>query len=320
MKGAIAALALALALVPMSAQAQSGTQTGGTSGASWWSYLEVRKSFDGGKAETEPGSVGLVDPGRDTSAYWFIDAGLRLKPQEVFLNDAQTFEFFWSPNVEWHRMKAEPLNKQDARNKWGPGLNAELWFPSFTGTTLRTYVIGKVSLQRDEINDTTERSGSLVVGLFQPHARDPIGSGWEGGLRPGAELTHNGHRRLHYYPYVGFEHYRKLAIASKGTVVAPPFDGSLFLFRVQAEAYPFHQEIIPGRIPFSISLEYSYRRVLDDAGDLETRDLNLLALSGTWFLVSEQRVGIGLTFENGRAPATNFVDQRRAVLAVRFKL
>jgi hypothetical protein len=204
-------------------------------------------------------------------------------------------------------------------NKAGPAFNAELWLPAVKDFKLRTYVTGKASLQRNFLDDTIEKSVTLLFGACA-NGVVTQGVGWENGFRPCAELTYNGARHLHYYPYVGYEHYGKLAIASHATTIVPAFDGSLFLIRLQADAYPFNNEILPGDIRgFVLNFDYTYRRTLDDHAELEARNLNALKLGVTYFFVKGQVAGVGLTLDLGRSPAVNFVSQRRGVLTLRIK-
>ncbi|MCX6538402.1 MAG: hypothetical protein NT151_05640 [Acidobacteria bacterium] len=282
-------------------------------------YFQVRKAFDGGKDENEAGVFGIIAPGKGSPTYWLVDAGVRLTPQDKPLNKQGNLELFYYPSVEWHHMSAEPLLKQDAANKTGAAFNTELWFPPVTTFHIRTYLAGKASLQRNFIKDTTENSVTLVLGACAEGVVTQ-GVGWENGFRPCAELTYNGARRLRYYPYVGYEHYGKVAIASQTTTFAPAFDGSLFLIRLQADAYPFNSEALPGDIKgFVLNFDYAYRRMLDDNPGLDARNLNMLKLGATYFFVKGQVAGVGLTIDLGRSPAVNFVSQRRVVLALRIK-
>ncbi|MEQ1727135.1 MAG: hypothetical protein ABL982_02040 [Vicinamibacterales bacterium] len=289
---------------------------------SWFGRsLQVRKAFDGGKAETEAAAVGLVAPGRNSDTYWLVDVGLRTVPLNHQLNSAGTLEVFYYPSVEWHHLNAEPLVKQEGTHKAGGALNAELWFPPVTPMKLRAAVIGKAGRQRNLIKDATEDSVSLAVETCAEGAETHSDGGWEGGLRPCAELTYNGARRMHYYPYVGYERYSKLPISAQNTTVAPAFTGSLLFVRVQADAYPFNTEAAAGDMKgLVLNLDYTYRRVLDgDDGGLVPSNANSLKAGATYFFVKGQVVGLGMTVELGRSPAVNFISQRRAVLALRVK-
>ena len=282
-------------------------------------WFQIREAFDGGKGESTAAAIGLVAPGKDSPTYWLVDAGVRLTPQNLKLNTRGDFELFYFPTMEWHHMSAEPLQKQDNTNKAGPAFNTELWFPPITDLKLRTYVTGKGSLQRNFIKDTTENSATFLLGMCA-EAVVPTGAGWENGVRPCAELTYNGTRRSHYYPYVGFEHYGKLALTGSGTTIAPAFDGSLLLVRVQADAFPFNVAKLPRDISgWVLNIDYTYRHALDDVPTLDSRDLNALKFSTTYFFVKGQVAGVGIDLAVGRMPEVNFVSQRRAVLAFRIK-
>jgi hypothetical protein len=283
-------------------------------------YLQVRKAFDGGKSENEAAAVGFIAPGQDSKTYWLVDAAIRTTPFNWQLNEAGTFETFFFPSAEWHHMSAEPLLEQKQTNKAGGGLNGELWFPRYSALAVRHAVIGKASVTRNFIKDTTEKSATLALETCMEGVETHEDRGWEGGFRPCAELTYHGARRFHYYPYVGFERYAKLAISSSDDVVAPAFDGSMFLVRVQGDAFPFNRQVIPGDIAgVVLNFEYAYRRALSDADELASENLNALKLSATYFFVEGQVAGVGLSMDFGASPSVNFVNQRRIVLAFRVK-
>jgi len=327
----IVVLLFALLASPTSGWAQStsaGTGSAGQAAAgsakssfeTFSKYVQVRKAFDGGKAETEAGAIGLVAPGKDSKTYWLVDAAVRTTPLNWQINSSGTLETFFFPSAEWHHMSTEPLLEQKETNKAGGGLNVELWFPPFSGWRLREGLIGKANLTRNLVRDTTERSASLLLETCAEGVETHEDQGWEGGFRPCAELTYQGARRMHYYPYVGFERYTKLAIQSSDAVVAPAFDGSTFVVRVQGDVYPFSEELIPGNIDgLAFNFDYAYRRVVSDATDLTSSNLNLFKFSATYFFVKGQAVGVGVTTEFGSSPAVNFVSQRRIVLAFRVK-
>jgi hypothetical protein len=316
-------LSLAWLLSPGLAFAQAPA-TPAPAKASGWEvfsrYVQLRKAFDGGKGETEAAAVGFIAPGKNSQSYWLVDAGVRPTPINVPFNNNGTFETFFFPSVEWHHMDAEPLQKQDATNKVVGGFNAELWLPPVTGFNFREIIIGKATLQRNFIKDNTENSVMIALESCAEGVETHENGGWEGGFRPCAELTYDGARRLHYYPYVGYEHYAKVAISSSSATLAPAFEGSMLLLRVQGDAYPFNTSAIPSEIRgLVLNFEYSYRRLVDEHPDLDFRDLHMLKFGATYFFVKDQAAGIGLTMDVGRSPAVNFIDQRRIALALRLK-
>lgn len=282
--------------------------------------FQLRKSFDGSKSENQAAAFGLVAPGNGSATYWLVDAGLQTKPFDWSIDSDGTWELFGFPSIEWHHMSAEPLLQQNATNKLSPAFSLELWTPPVTSIQLREHIVSKASVARNYVKDTTEKSVTAMLETCAEGPKPYTGLGWEGGARPCAELTYKGARRMHYYPYVGLEHYEKLSIQSSSTTVAPAFSGSMFVARVQADAYPFNTAGKAADIEGLVfNIDYAFRHALSDTTGLDTTNLNLLSLGATYFFVKNQEVGLGVTADVGRSPAVNFVSQRRIVLAVRLK-
>ena len=298
---------------------EAAAQTGCFTAANWYDVFQVRKSFDGAAEEQDAGSVGLVSPGKESKTYFLLDAGVRTKPCEfnpwkkTATNNPPLI--IWYPSIEWHHMSAEPLQEQEATNKGGGGLNGEVWFGDPATTAPRPYLVLKGTLKRNLISDTTEKNASILLSVAQ-FAR----TGVQGGFRPGSPIVYNNFRRAMYFPYVGYEYFRSLAITgAEDAVLAPEYDGGVAVGRVAFEFYPFHQQVLPRDIRFVIGGEYSYRRLLKDIPELETRDAHFLSLATTYFFDADQNIGIGLTVDRGRSPTTNFVDQQRVVLGLEVK-
>ena len=308
-------LAVVLALVTREASAQTGC----FAAANWWEVLQIRKSFDGASGEQDAGSLGLVSPGKKSQVYWFLDGGIRTRPCELYIGTKTDTShpplLIWYPSAEWHHMSAEPLQEQEATNKGGGALNAELWFGDPATANPRAYVLAKGAIKRNVLRDTTEKSVSLLLSVAQFAPAEV-----QRGFRPGSPIVYNNFRRAMYFPYVGFEYFRELAITGgEDAVIAPAFDGGLALARLAFEFYPFHHQVLPGNIKFVVGGEYHYRRLLKDVPALGTRDLHFISLAATYFLDSDQNIGLGLTFDKGQSPTTNFVDQRRVVLGLEIK-
>jgi hypothetical protein len=122
------------------------------------------------------------------------------------VNAGQTL-ILWYPSFEWHHMSAEPLQKQDATNKGGPSLSVEWWLGN--PDTVQPYVIGKGSITRDALNDTTTQSVDVL------------------------------------FPYAGFQYFRNLAITQNENIVAPLFDGGAAVLRAEFEWYPLNKQAAP---------------------------------------------------------------------------
>lgn len=310
------AVGLALCGVPVHAQAPDADAA---AGQPWWKLFQIRKAFDGGSNEEEPGNVGLVSPGADSATYWLVDGGIRLVPLEMHLGaegpTAHPPLLIWFPSVEWHHMSAEPQLQQEATNQAGGGVNAELWFGDPDSTRLKAYLLGRAEVTRDLLNDVTTPSVALFAGLIQ---RPPTGS--QGGFRPGYPIVHANAKRGQYFPYVGVEYLDQLAITAADEVVAPRFTGSVLTLKVDFEAMPFNREISDRKIRFVVSGQYAFRRLFQTVDTLDSRQLHFLNLSLAYYFADEQRIGVALTFDAGRSPTTNFIAQRRTALVLKAKI
>ena len=313
-------IALSLWLVPVGARAQASEPPPPTWREQVSKYVTLRKGFDGGKDENEAAAFGYIDPGKDSPAYWLVDAGVRTVAFNWQLNDSGTLETFVYPSVEWHHMSGEPVLRQDATNKGTLGANGEVWLPPLTDFKIREALIGKAKQSRNFIKDTSETAVTLALESCAEGVETHENGGWEGGVRPCAELTYNGKRKFHYYPYIGFERYDKLAISNATTTGAPAFDGSLLMLRVQADAYPFNDAFRAGDIKgLVLNVEFAYRHLLEAHDGFESRHLNMFKLAASYFFTKGQTVGVGFTLDTGRYPEVNFVSMRRMVIALRLK-
>jgi hypothetical protein len=287
----------------------------------WWKQFEIREAFDGDSGEQQAGSVGFVDPGKDTPAYFLLDGGIRLKPQSVHLGDSQSPAghealLIWYPSFEWHHLGSEALSRQEATNSGGPGLNAELWIGNPDSTSLKVYFLAKGAVTRDVLNDTTEKSASMLLGLFQA----PADASVNGGFRPGSPIKVGGYQRVRYFPYFGFEYFRQLAITSGDDTVAPIYDGGDFLAKVDFEITPFHHETLPGHIRFVVSGKYEYRHLLKQIAAIDSREAQFVNAEISYYFVTDRKFGLGLTFDSGKAPGVNFTTQHRTALVLKAKL
>ena len=279
----------------------------------WWELVEIRKSFDGGSGEGEAANVGLVNAAKDTSTTWFLDGGIRTKRCEIPFGDKSGGKtpptLYWFPSAEWHHLSAEPLRKQGKTEQASGALNAEVWFGDPNQPLPRWYFVAKGAVTRDLLNDKTIKSADLLVSVYQ-----------EGGLHPGHAMRSTHRYWGTYFPYLGFQYFRSLAITQNGAVVAPTFDGGAGMARIQFELYPLlNKDKIPGEIPFTVSGEYSYRRLLADAPSIDTRNMSVFDVAFTWYPDAGHTIGLGLTVTKGRSPKTNFISQQRVVIGVKIK-
>jgi hypothetical protein len=226
--------------------------------------------------------------------------------QPVFppLRPGRTF-IFVAPVVEYHHGDAEPLRKQSAVHKLSSGVTVE---SQVNTDFLRPNFLFKATATRNLIDDTTEQAVSAFASVRV------LRNFWPG--QPSTDAAR--HRVLRYFPSIGFEHFRNLAIKNSGTVLAQPFSGSFTSLRLFVQAYPFNRAATPDKIRFSVEADGYIRKPTATSGPFP-KAISSVSANATWYFVSEQRVGLGLTGDFGKMPAVNFLPQRRVVLALRFK-
>jgi hypothetical protein len=290
------ALALVLTLAPTVADAQSA-----------WSALvdrtEIKKRFDGGKDEQEAAQIAIVAPEGLSRRYVQADAALRVR-----LPGRQTDRttLIVRPVLEYHVADKEAIRKNRAVHQLAPGLTAEYYLNG--DSALMPYVTVKWAETRNFLDDRWEGSVAGFASVY---------SGWKYG--PGAPLSNGMFRVGRYTPFVGIEHFDSVAIKDGTQELAPSFSGSFLTYRLFVQWYPFNRRVFIDQIPFAIEVDGVVRQRLTDS-DVVPQVIRSLSASATWYFVSRQRVGIGLSGEFGRTPVTNFVNQERIVLALRVKL
>jgi hypothetical protein len=310
--GALAAVLIVL--IPTVSRAQDPS--------AWGKYIQVRKAFDGASEEEKPANLGLVNPGKDSPVYWLLDGGIRLTPRETYFGESAEdpsiykMHLIWYPSVEWHHMSAEPLARQEATNAGGAAINAEFWFHRTAPDALRVYLVTQAAVDRDVLNATTDGAASVKMGFI----RTPRNASDSGGFSPGTPLKIGDKEVFEYFPYIGVEYLRNLAITQDDTDLAPTFDGGDILLKVDFEATPFHRSDVPGRSRFVIGGAYEYRRILKASAALDSQNLQFMNVDLSYYFTVGRAVGIGLTLDNGRSPMTNFVTQHRSALVLKAKL
>ena len=270
----------------------------------WSGFLkpEIKKRFDGGKDEQEAAQVAFVAPDGWSSRYFLVDVAGRFNAPP--LRPGRTF-IFVAPVVEYHHGDAEPLRKQSAVHKLSSGVTVE---SQVNTDFLRPNFLFKATATRNLFDDTTEQAVSAFASVRV------LRNFWPG--QPSTDAAR--HRVLRYFPSIGFEHFRNLAIKNSGTVLAQPFSGSFTSLRLFVQAYPFNRAATPDKIRFSVEADGYIRKPTATSGPFP-KAISSVSANATWYFVSEQRVGLGLTGDFGKMPAVNFLPQRRVVLALRFK-
>ena len=267
-----------------------------------WARTEVKKRFNGGRDEQEAAQVALVAPDGWSSRYFLVDTAVRLNAPPI---QRRNIFLFLGPMVEYHHIDAEALRKQKAVHQISPGFTVDTFYtPDFI---VRPYVSFKAAATRNLVDDTTERSISVFATTRTLK-----------NFAPGQASTIRGKRVLRYVPSVGYEYYDNLAITSGSAILAEPFTGSFTSVRLFVQAYPFNHRTNDD-IRFAIEAD-GYVRSRRSGAAVVPKTMTSFSASATWYFLSKQRLGLGFSGDFGRMPSTNFVTQRRVVLAFRVKL
>lgn len=293
-------------LLPALAEAQTAKDW------AWWiDQFDLRKSFDGGKSEQEPATVTYVNP-NDGEEFWLVDLAIKYKGKDFAPESGPLAELLVAPSFEWHKASAEPLLQLSAANKISANLTTEIYLHDVFGGRsacpiwLAPGAFIKGSITKNELMDTTEGSASILASTFSD-------VNW----MPGAISAVRGRPFVRYVPYVGIEYFNNLAITANKVVLAEGFTGWFRTFRLYVEMFP-NLNPFAARNRLVFTGEYIYRSPVDDA--IFSNSLSLTSASLTFYFDVGQTVGLSYNYESGENPKTNFVRQRRSLIAFRAKL
>lgn len=266
--------------------------------------IKVRKSFDSEQDEAKPASAAFESGSSDD--YYKIDVGARLKPDTLGENT------LWYPVLEFHRSSqtAEQINKKALALKLeyypfaGDGSGPGLQVP--TQASVKPYVLLDGRATRDSVNHQTVGSLEALVSF---RSAGPVKFGPGRPHRCGGAALHC----FRWRPYLGLEHLNRLAVGPEGN--QSDFDGNLGVAKLDLESYP-----LPGAgyrvLELLVGAEYRNRLssdiIIPEHSYAWSAELN-------WYLDKAQSIAIGIDYEDGRSPATNFVSTHRYGLALKFK-
>jgi hypothetical protein len=173
--------------------------------------------------------------------------------------------------------------------------------------SVRLWTVLKGEAAKNFIDDTN----SVTVSVFVTPSIIRKGTT---SLYPGESLT-IGDVTLAYYPCTGPEYIEKLKIGT----VAPPFHGLDWLLRIEGlmSIGVSGQGEIDG--PVQIVAETGRRWRLQGLDTIADGSLYFVSLTATVWLDDARRVGVGMSFDTGRTPTTNFIAQRRNSIGLQLK-
>jgi hypothetical protein len=286
--------------------------------------FEIRKSFTGTSKEAgQPASFSYEDP--DTgSNFYAIDLGVKIG--QIPWTDDWDFKS-WSarlnPTLEIHRS----TKQTDRIRKTAGGLN--LAFERKLGGIGAGGAGGKSAAEDNDIvamaffDLKVERSRDSI--LKQSTQTATLRGGWydtSGSWTPGADIMFGQSESvsLNWIFTTGIEDYRKLPIKEKmngeSVLVAESVDGRTGFFRVNVLLKPF-RNAADAKLAITAT-ETLRRRVSGDVAFV--RESRLFEGSVDYYLDAENRFAIGFSYQRGRDPNRNFLDEEFSSLGLKLKL
>jgi hypothetical protein len=275
-----------------------------TANAQWWSDIQVRKTFDGGRGEQEAATVAYVNPAQNEH-YWLIDVAARIN--ELVIPSAVA-EIFVAPVVEYHSANGEPLRRQTATNKLTSSINAEMYFDPVANGSLTPILVLSGSATRDYLNNLWTSQYSSLLRIYSTKRYGPDGP------ISGTEIAR-------YVPFFGLEYFRNLPITAGGSALAPAFSGLTSTFRLFIETFPLNGIAKGDGTRLELIGDIFFRRRVTGLranGD----NFWLVSAGATYYVLRLQNHQVGLSYalEYGQGPKTNFVKERRAAIGLRIRL
>jgi hypothetical protein len=258
--------------------------------------FELRKTLDGSKNEQSPASIGLDNDYQHNAHYFVIDLGIKLLELPLLKKTSPAFLNIY-PKFEWHKNGIPDATK--TTNTVTGGLNAEFMWPlGNKHWWQRPYVTGSFDYKNDLVKklETTQTKGYLTF------------SG-DKNLNPGSVTRTNvGVFILRYYPYSGFEYYQSIAKTGQS--------GALWANRFYMEIYPVSSLLYQY---VQLTFDYTHRIVLKD-NLYNQGNLDWLSVGFNIYPDGKGNVGVGLSYNKGEDPNSNFVKTDILVLGLKLKI
>lgn len=261
--------------------------------------FQVRKSFSGtAKDQTSPAQLSYFN--QDSNAEFFnLDIGVKVAEYSI---GSGNWDFRIYPVLEKHKSN----NEQSEIDKESVAANTELDFSFNDSVTLLTNFNYK--LNRDKQNDKTTKSTIFFASII-----------WADDFAFGRNTLVGEYLQLYYLPSIGYEKYLNLPIEQKidglQTVIADEIDEEFHAARLQIELKPFWKTFESRLI---VNLGYTKRWLLGESSIVDdSTDFTEFAI--TYYLNTENTVGIGFNYSNGKSPSRNFIDEENSSIGVNFK-
>lgn len=257
--------------------------------------VAIRKSFDGAKEEQKAASILWNEDYKSDQHYFVIDAGIKIYEFDLTPKKWQRTQIFMSPVVEWHKDNIPDADKK--KNNLSGGLNAELVHRAQSG---HWYESPSATLSFSYKDDLIKKLNTLQSKLYLTFSGRRNGS-------PGASHRVNDLLFFRYYPYLGFEQYNDLS--SK-------YLASYLIQRIYFDMYPVRDA---ANTFIQISFDYTHRVKTSD-NLFNKQNQHWLSVALNFFPTGDEKFGIGVDYNRGADPNSNFVPTDRLSLGVKFKL
>jgi hypothetical protein len=266
-------------------------------------YVQIQKSFSGSlqdsKAPAELAyerpqsgpSFAHIDFGIKTVAYQFLDCG-RLHARVA-------------PVGEYHR-SSEQYN--EVRKLSGGGI-AQMDFALDQRAHNLVFLDLQYKYTRDQLQQQSTRTETAT---FAPYSIHPFA--------PGYQFRSGDKRVFRYMPSIGYERDQNVAIKYKsgsGTVlVAPPVNASFYTAALNAKLFLLPQSL---NERLAITATQTWRRLIGTSDTLP-RTGHLAETSIDYYFDDQQRFAVGFSYQNGRDPKRNFLDEQISSIGFKVQL
>ncbi len=258
--------------------------------------FELRKTLDGSKNEQSPASIGLDNDYQNNAHYFVIDLGIKLLELPLLKKTSPAFLNIY-PKFEWHKNGIPDATK--TTNTVTGGVNSEFMWPlGDKHWWQRPYITSSFDYKNDMVKqiETTQTKGYLTF------------SG-DSNLNPGSlTRTKGGVFILRYYPYSGFEYYQSIGKSEQSA--------TFWANRFYMEFYPVSSLLYQY---VQLTFDYTHRIAMKD-NLYNQGDLNWLSIGFNIYPDGKGNIGVGLNYNKGEDPTSNFVKTDMLVLGLKLKI
>jgi hypothetical protein len=253
--------------------------------------IKIRKTFDGSVEENKPASFNLFENHKSSNDFFNVDIALKIIEFELLEDSDMTLTLY--PVAEWHKS----TNEEDEKDKLNFGLNSEYYFG--IDWKLKPYILSNFVFKRNLLDNINEVKYVGQLSFFSTE------TGY-----PGAKWVFDDKTTLKgiWYPYIGYEYNEIPDLITEGSTES----FSLIFIRIHLE-YWF--------LPNTIQLVFNgvYKNTLNTSDELKS-DLPLGDVSLNYYPGKQDKVSIGIDYQNGYDPDAKFQQIEVTSLSLKIKL